>query len=899
MVVNPSNGDLYVSNTEAVNEVRFEGPGVVGGSTVQGRLAEARVTVIDNPNLTDVSGLSVKPRHLNSHIDYDSLAHEPGFDPSTKLHSLAIPVDMAVDSGGTTLYVAAFGSSRVGVLDTATLEAGSLDPTLASANYIDVSGGGPSGLALDEANNRLYVLTRFDNSVAVVDLATSSEAAHISLHNPEPAGVIAGRPFLYDAFATSANGETSCASCHIFGDMDHLAWELGNPDDDVSSNVMNIRLKLGAGPEVNGEAELSEFHPMKGPMTTQTLRGLAHSGPMHWRGDRSSGFFGPGVGEPLSFDNFIVAFEGLVGRAAILAEADMHAFTDFALTMTLPPNPVRALDNSLTVDEQAGRDFYLGPRLSDGVNIPDLGFTCNGCHTLDAAQGFFGTNGDASFENETQIMKIAHLRNLYQKVGMFGLADVPFLNAGDNSHKGDQVRGFGFLHDGSVDTIFRFFDATVFNNTGAVGFDGPSGGDVKRREMERFMLAFDSDLAPIVGQQVTLDHTNSGVVGPRIDLLIQRAMTPFTSAILGPSVAECDLIMKGIIDTGSGAEVRGAVMLPGGDFASDRAADATLTDGQVRTFAATAGQPLTYTCVPPGSGVRMGIDRDEDGVLDGDDNCPSAVNANQADADVDLIGDVCDPDPGEIAMVQGSEQQKCITALNKGLAKVAKTHGKVVGKCMKDAAKDSLEGLVEDCSATDARGKLARAATKAATDEENKCTVVPSFGPSGSTVVVAAAEQGNADLYHDMFGPDLDVSAIPNGTDDSRCQLGVAKKVTKCRDIHLKVFNKCKKKGLKDESIDTTTALQACVDDDASGKIANACDAVTGKVAGSVDSRCTAKAVDLLVAFPGCESDDPAIVNACLQSSARCRVCQTLNAADGLDRDCDDFDDATANSTCL
>ncbi len=35
----------------------------------------------------------------------------------------------------------------------------------------------------------------------------------------------------------------------------------------------------------------------------------------------------------------------------------------------------------------------------------------------------------------------------------------PFFNAGDNGSKGDQVRGFGFLHDGSVDTLFRFHQA--------------------------------------------------------------------------------------------------------------------------------------------------------------------------------------------------------------------------------------------------------------------------------------------------------------------------------------------------------------------------------------------------------------------------------------------------------
>ena len=43
------------------------------------------------------------------------------------------------------------------------------------------------------------------------------------------------------------------------------------------------------------------------------------------------------------------------------------------------------------------------------------------------------------------------------------------------------------------------------------------------------------------------------------------------------------------------------------------------TDAQVRALANTAGQEITYTCVPPGSGERMGIDRDEDGFYDFDE----------------------------------------------------------------------------------------------------------------------------------------------------------------------------------------------------------------------------------------------------------------------------------------
>ena len=37
---------------------------------------------------------------------------------------------------------------------------------------------------------------------------------------------------------------------------------------------------------------------MKGPMTTQTLRGMDNSGAMHWRGDRSAPANGTTCPEP-------------------------------------------------------------------------------------------------------------------------------------------------------------------------------------------------------------------------------------------------------------------------------------------------------------------------------------------------------------------------------------------------------------------------------------------------------------------------------------------------------------------------------------------------------------------------------------------------------------------------
>ena len=162
-----------------------------------------------------------------------------------------------------------------------------------------------------------------------------------------------------------------------------------------------------------------------------------------------------------------------------------------------------------------------------------------------------------------------------------------------------------------------------------------SVNDTQERQLEAFGMEFPSDLAPIVGQQITLTASNSAVTNPRIDLMIQRANADFDSAILGGTVKECEVIAKGTV----GGVERGFWRASGGNFQSD--VNTVLTDAQVRALAATEG-PVTFTCVPPGSGQRMGIDRDEDGVRDGFDNCPGSSNPAQTDSDGDTLGDACD-----------------------------------------------------------------------------------------------------------------------------------------------------------------------------------------------------------------------------------------------------------------
>jgi DNA-binding beta-propeller fold protein YncE len=616
MATNPKTGDLYVTNYDSQNQVRFEDNTVSQGHTVTGNLCHTRITAI-NP-----SSQSVTPVVLNNTIDRTNIPGTANFNQTAfetaAAQSLETPLGLAVSSDGTKIFMAAFGSSEIGVFNAADIEGNTFNAATASANYIPVSGGGPSGVILDETRNQLYVLTRFNDAVNVISLANNAQTQSITLTNPEPSNIVQGRPMLYDARPFGSNGETSCASCHTFGDKDELAWDLGQPQETVKSNPITLNLanaeelaigeKLFGTTALNGVGQAAVFHPMKGPMTTQTLKGLANSGAMHWRGDRSNGVFGENAtNEHLSFDNFAVAFISLVGTQTQPTQAQMETFAGFMLNTQLPPNPVRNLDNSLTSAQQAGANFFFGNRPADGINLGALGglilgqtaFTCDGCHADDPAAGQFGTSTNGSFEGIDQIFKIPQLRNMYTKVGMFGIPSVNFFNNIDSGTVGNQIRGFGFTNEGSVDTMFDFFHALVFNpllNSGFPLIDP----DTTRRNVEQFALAFDSDLAPIVGQQVTLNSTNSSNASARVTLLEQRAGAAFTSLVLGGNVTECDLVAKVVMN----GTVQGFLFNPSaGNFTA--ANGGAISDASLRGLAATAGQEVTFTAVPPGSGARV------------------------------------------------------------------------------------------------------------------------------------------------------------------------------------------------------------------------------------------------------------------------------------------------------
>ena len=151
-------------------------------------------------------------------------------------------------------------------------------------------------------------------------------------------------------------------------------------------------------------------------------------------------------------------------------------------------------------------------------------------------------------------MKIPHERNMYDKVGAFGVA-------------GPQVSGFGFLHDGSEYSMNDFLNVGVFNFTPQEELD-----------IDDFQMSIDTGYRPVVGQQVEADDSN----------YTETAITDRVGSFIAQAEAgNADLIVKGRV---AGAP-RGALYVGGGMFQQDKAGEPDLTATQVLAHRRLEHQP--------------------------------------------------------------------------------------------------------------------------------------------------------------------------------------------------------------------------------------------------------------------------------------------------------------------
>ncbi|MDZ4773060.1 MAG: YncE family protein [Planctomycetota bacterium] len=607
LAVNPISGEVTVVGLESTNEIRFE-------PNVQGKFVKVEFARVDPSGPTTVGVFD-----LNPHITYAT----PTVTQNERDRSIGDPRAVAWESNGTRAWIAGMGSDNVVVVDQSGARTGLYETINVPA--------GPTGLVIHDASGRVFVLSKFAASVSAISLATQTIVDTLAFHDASPTAIKSGRRHMYDTHATSGLGQASCASCHVDTRMDGLAWDLGDPSGAMSSVVGN---NLAAN-LTQLSPFFEDFHPMKGPMTTQTLQDIIGLEPFHWRGDRKS------------IEEFNPAYQNLQGDDAQLTVPEMAELRAFLATIYYPPNPYRNLDNTLPTSLPlpahltTGRFAPAGQPLPNGNAQTGLsnhrslllfnGSTrCVTCHTLPTGVGTDHRNISGVFqpiavgpagEHHTMLvasdptnivtLKPSQLRNMHEKTGFFLSQTL-------------STRGFGYLHDGAFDTLERFLSDQRFSPT----------GDAMIANLTAFMLSFSGSELPAGSTTVSnLEppgppaHDTHAAVGRQFTL--RATPTPSETTLLNSIVALADANKVGLIANGvrSGL-VRGAKYVGSSTWQSDRAVE-TFTTTQL-TSGAAVGSEMTFTVVPSGTETRLGTDRDLDGWRDRDEVDIGSDPANAA-----------------------------------------------------------------------------------------------------------------------------------------------------------------------------------------------------------------------------------------------------------------------------
>lgn len=521
---------LWTASSEARNLIRFE-------PNLNGVFAESRLS------RTTAEGTQV--------IDLNPHALSPQITDSEKELTLAQPMALLADQDQ--VWMGAFGSDRIAAFSTNGEILHRVDlRSLTSPALVR----GPRGLAKDTAIPRLYVLNKLSDTISIVDTETASLLAEfpLSSHDPMPAGQRRGRGLFYDS-RTSGNGTVSCGVCHFDADHDGVAWDLGDPGGAMIALAGENR-SLGESDPV-----LRSAHPMKGPMVTQSLRGIRGAAPFHWRGDKDS------------IHDFRTSFPNLQS-AAVPSTAAMAELVSYLESVRSHPNPHRTLSDQLP-PELAGGDPAQG-----GVHFRYLN-TCSKCH-----EGGRGTNhliDEFTSVLTSQPVKNSTLEHFYKK---------RHFTPGEAT----SLSGFGLTHDGT-------------------GADFPRGHEYDQdnfarlpnaeRDVTAFLLATPTDTAPAVGAMLTVNPPLTDPADFRLTLESQAA------------TGKCGVVIWGSVQ----GEPRSFAYDPESEnYVPDSERDPAHSFADLLTLLDSA--PFTIVGVPVASTGGLSIDRDQDSLLNRDSPSP-------------------------------------------------------------------------------------------------------------------------------------------------------------------------------------------------------------------------------------------------------------------------------------
>jgi DNA-binding beta-propeller fold protein YncE len=553
LTVHPQTGDLWVANSEARNLIAFE-------PALRGHVADHRLTKLT------ISDGTATVYDLHPTLNYFVFPNQTGLNTS-----IAQPTGAVFSADGSHLWVAGFNSDRLAKVSSATGQIVARVNVRTSGNARQMRG--PRALAWQQDQQRLFVLNKLANTISTVSTADATVLSEVPTgsYDPMPAAVREGRGFLFDA-RLSGNGTISCATCHLDGDVDGLAWDLGDRGGTMDT-VIGKNLSLH-----DETPRTRNLHPMKGPMVTQTLRGMQEGAPFHWRGDRPT------------LQTFNPTFNKLMAGPE-LASADIDAMVQYLLTLKHHPNPYLRADGTMPLSINGGNPH----RGKDLFEIEEN--HCTTCHNL--PPGIVANpsltpvpsplnNVDLpSTVGSTQPVKNPSLATTYQRFGF-------------NPRVGQvSPTGFGMLHDG---TGFALPTVHPYSLSGL-----STAQDTL--DLTAFMLAFANDTAPVVGRSITITAANA----TRSETIAELALLEGRSGALAG-----DLVARGTI----GGKLQSYVYdSPSGTYIPDTETAAPLARAALLA-SISPDDALTFVGTRRGEGVRLGRDRNANGIPDRNEAMP-------------------------------------------------------------------------------------------------------------------------------------------------------------------------------------------------------------------------------------------------------------------------------------
>jgi len=294
--------------------------------------------------------------------------------------------DVAFTPDGRRALVTSAGTDQVAVLDVGKLRAllarsSEADRRELLPNWLGASaefvlarvpvGANPRGIVVAPDGASAWVASTLDDSLSVIDLASTS-VARVDLGGPRERTRFRWGERLFHSANVTFQRQFACATCHPDGHVDGLTY-------DIEADGLGVS-----------------------PVDNRTLRGIYDTDPFKWEGTNVSLARQCGARLAVFFT-----------RIAPFAPEELAAVNDYTVTIPRPPNRHRPLGAPLSEAQRRGKRLFERTRTSDGREIPPEG-RCAFCHFApyftDRQRRDVGTKHASDRQGE---FDVPHLNNIY------------------------------------------------------------------------------------------------------------------------------------------------------------------------------------------------------------------------------------------------------------------------------------------------------------------------------------------------------------------------------------------------------------------------------------------------------------------------------------------------------